>query len=57
MVDQTISLGNILSAGATLIAIFIATYKVMGRLGVMEMKLNLIWMWYKKEYKIEEDHE
>ena len=57
MIYPTISLGSIINVVVSLTAIAVATWKVVSKLGVMEMKLNMIWRWYKKEHKIDDGDE
>ena len=55
VIDPTISLGNILTIVTTLGSVTLAAWKIVTRLSKMEMKLNLMWSWFKREHKIESD--
>lgn len=51
-VEATITVGNILSAVTTIAVICVAAWRMTVKLSKMEMKLNMIWTWYKREHKI-----
>ena len=53
--DWSISVGNLLTLAGSVVAIAAATVTVTSRLSKMEMKLDLIWSWYKKQHKIDND--
>lgn len=54
--DATISLGNIISAGAVIVTIIGAVVKITAKLAKVEWKLNLIWKWYAREHGIDESN-
>lgn len=51
--DTTITLGNVVSMGTVLFAIFIAALKISIQIKDLQFKMNLIWTWYAKEHGIE----
>jgi hypothetical protein len=53
-IDPTITTGNIISVVSTVGAIGIAAWKIIGRINRMDMKINLMWQWFKKEHNIED---
>ena len=56
-IEPTVSLGNIINIAVSVGAILLATWKIVSRLGVMEMKLDLLWSDFKKRYKMKEGTE
>lgn len=54
IIDPSISVGAIINLVVSLGAIAIASWRIVARLGRMEMKLNLLWKWFVKEHDIED---
>ena len=52
-----ITTGNIVNMAVSLLSVVVAFWRIAVRLAKLEMKLNMIWNWYKHQHKIKEDHE
>jgi hypothetical protein len=53
IIEPTISVGNILSAGTAVITVIVAAWRISYQIKEMEWKMNMIWKWYAKEHNIE----
>lgn len=53
--DPTFTFGNLLSLVIVLISLLAAVWKIGTKLDLLQLKMDLIWRWYKREHKIDED--
>lgn len=56
-IDSKVEAGHILNIAVSLCAIMLSFWRIASRLSKMEMKLNLIWKWYKKQHDIDGDND
>lgn len=53
--DTSVSLGNVIDVCASLLAVTFATWRIVHKLTLLEVKMNLMWAWYKKQHRLEDD--
>lgn len=53
--DTSVSLGNVIDVCVSLGAVTLATWRIVHKLTILEVKLNLIWAWYKKQHRISDN--
>lgn len=51
-VEYSITIGNLVSAAAAIGSVLIAGWKISVQLKVMQIKINMLWNWYKSEHNI-----
>ena len=51
--DGTITLGNVITVVSTLFALLGVAWKFGRRFDILELRVNMIWAWFKKHHKID----
>lgn len=54
IVEPTVTMGNIISLGGTLLTVLIAGWRVSANLAKFGHKIDMMWAAYKKQHNIEE---
>ena len=53
-IEPTISLGNVINILVTMLSVLVAFWRIAARLTKFELKVNMIWNWYKSEHGIKD---
>jgi len=51
-VDPVVTLGALINTAATVLTIVITGWRIIGKLNKMQMRVDLLWGWFKKEHHI-----
>lgn len=56
-IEPTISFGNFVNILVSIGAVLVAFWRVAVRLAKLELKLNMLWNWFKRENNLKDDEE